>query len=149
MEILLNHKATFMSAAEVAPLLHFAMRECQFLDKLRYVNIYDSPDGLGTSGEADAIAIDVWIPGPDVAYPFTTCYLPHLMAGFRVMSREEECLLTIAHELRHVEQFHLHPERFRGLTPGTMDDEMELDAESFGQWVCLKWRGMKKIRRAA
>lgn len=135
------------------PLLKFALGECQHLDSLQTVGIWDSPvPGYGVSGEALSWRVDIWIPGPEVPYPFMSQYLPKLVPPFKVLSREEDVLLTIAHELRHVEQFKLQPVKMRAAQAspsGVAWNEMELDAESFGQSVCLKWRYAQKIGRAA
>lgn len=147
----LNYRATLMTAAEFTPLLHFALSKCQHVDNLRTINVYDAiVADWAASGQALSTSIDIWVPEPGLEYPFMSNYLPKLMPPFRVLSREEDVLLVVAHELRHVEQFKLEPHKVRA-SPSSASafNETELDAETFGQAVCLQWRLMNREKEAA
>jgi hypothetical protein len=74
-------------------------------------------------------------------YPSTQRYLPEL-PEVAVESWEEEFLLVVTHELRHIKQFwtDFDCENTHG---------MEIDAEAFAIKTLLLWRQQKTTRKAA
>ena len=151
MNIALSYECTYAPRSEFLRLLTFALGETQHLSELKKITILDSENGSVSEGSAHPDEVTVWVHDPLVScYPQATQYLPELMPTFILRSWEEEVLLTLAHELRHVEQFWLQPEvECDADFHSPQSQMMELDAETFGQSVVLKWRGMLKIKQAA
>ncbi len=116
----------------------------EFLDQL--------PEKSGTSGQASRdngegppVAfpglVEIWVaPQGRGSFPRLDQYVPDLMP-ILLRSWEEELVLVLAHELRHIEQF------YTDLGTDMDSRAMEVDAETFAYEALRLWRARRPDRR--
>lgn len=136
--------------AQLRPLIEFALSQGDRSSRLARFVFTDAPPGETCSGRAH------WNEGDDAAYPslvelrlsspdprFYPRFDQHVpeLEPTRLESWDEEALLVISHELRHVAQF---------WTENMDAHEMEIDAEAFAIQTLHDWRALNRnITRAA
>jgi hypothetical protein len=119
------------------------------LDRALPLRIQDRGDGSHSTGEACARAegdetipedVNIWV--GNAGFPRTDDYCYPQLSCVKLSSLEEELVLVIAHELRHVHQFST------GAYFRLNAFQMELDAESFARGALTRWRENQVQERA-
>jgi hypothetical protein len=101
------------------------------------VTLRDQAWGRFSGGYATKLpfpSITIWL-SRSLAYPCITCHVPEVGA-ISVSDFEEEVVLVLAHELRHVLHFTGKPRRYTTANAGAA----EVDAERFAAKMLKGWR---------
>ncbi len=135
------------------PFIDFCLRRCPLAAMAR-LKLMDAEEGSSSSGLASSVnkglvdpaapsSIEVWL-GTKFLFPRYDQHVQEL-AKIVLFNWEEEVLLVIAHEFRHIHQMWCEP----ALESVTNSYEAEVDAERFAVDTLKAWRQLNGIRKAA
>lgn len=143
----IENKSAFHQTSSIAELVAFVAGAARLPDRTRLtLSDVENPRHF-TGGAAGRGCIELALSRGNFAYPYRMQHPDAAVAKevpfIQVESWEEEILLVLAHEARHVNQ--IRQEQF------TMDDvhEAEVDAERFAQAVLRSWRRLQGRSKAA
>lgn len=150
----IENRSAFHPTAKLLPVIDFVLEYTGY-SSLATLRLTDMKNAAGFSGgyacKHRQDGHDLTLVAPSIVdiqlsracrYPKTTVHVPEL-GEVQVRSFEEEFLLVLAHELRHVDQF--WGRRF------TDEAAAELDAERFAIKILKAWRkrATAPVRKAA
>lgn len=128
--MILDNRSSF-STATLRKLTNFVAKKCR-LPELAHIRVYDGRgEGLAYKSSPykdtpTVSCVEIWL--KDGPFPKVNCYRKR--AGkMKIYSWEEEYVLILAHELRHIDQFWTKMPRF-----------YEVDAERFAMDVLKTYR---------